>query len=406
MASMPIPQESFPKSAWAGLAAGAGVVVGAPLLCYANSLGAGLNVSLTSVGLSVVCAAFIPWKRVAAMPLGGSDIALAAFVFAALASLAQAYKTLAIVPAEYALHIASLLLLCPAAYALGRLFGYVGDAKLVHRLFLTTLILSICFLIARFAFPESILVDQDDKGSYYQYAGDSLAIAALLHYARAPRRVRPLEMLLVLAVLLLLGSRASFVAYAVALLVSSSGVWLVLSGCAIAVLISANLATVLDVVPALGEVSRIGATIVAILSGGAEDASLGERKDFLALAMHTIEKSPFLGSFGYDYSGNGNVGGFAHSAIDIWAQYGVIAFALFCGVVVWSPLARLLNQFAYSWPQKRAVATSESRRVTPLLVFFVCEFVLFRHPESFVLFFGLGAQVALSRRLDASESMR
>ena len=375
-----------------------GVFFVCTLLCaaFASALGFRVNVTVASLVPAVtVLLLSRPLRNAAWSGLAGSDWALAVFVLSAAAAMAMSLPNVGALPLDYMLHAAALLLLCPLAYVLGRVLAANATPRGLENLFRLALILTICFVALTFALPDLVSTEESVRGSYYQYSGDCLAVTALIHLLMRQKSSPRWMLLLVLPVLVLIGSRASVASYGIALLfsqmlpfvavlaVAAVGVWLLLED------------TILSLVPELFDATRVVTTLLGAAIEGREDASLLERQQFQAMAFESIKNHPLFGHFGYDYYVNGFVGGFSHSALDLWAQYGLMTFLAFIVMLVLTPILGLIRVHTRrGWSRTPASTWA-------LFVFLLLEFTFFRHPESVVLFFGAGALVGLSRRAAA-----
>lgn len=381
-----------PQHRRASDALGASILIGVPLLGYANGLGFGVNVTLGASLLAMAVYALLPVAWSTRHPVGESSVAVVVFAAACSLSVLMSLPALGSVPIAYAMHTLVLIVLCPLAFFVGRRFALTSNGPSMARLFRVSLALAVLFVVARLLWPDIISDDEIGKGSYYQYVGDTLAMAALLAYASGDRARFHWPWLLVLPLLVLVGSRASFAAYGTALLVTTMWRPVLLLGAGSAGAIVALGDRLAELVPDFYEVSRVVTSLAITLIEGHEDASLGERRDFNAQALATIAEKPFLGRYGYDWILNGYVGGHAHSAIDVWAQFGVLALLAFVAAVTLSPLSYLVARLARRSP----VDEGRQFALLPMLLFLVILFAFFRHPESVPLFFGIGTLAGLS----------
>jgi hypothetical protein len=376
---------------------GVSVLLLVPLLSYANGVGLAVNITLTSVAAALVVFALYPqtW-HIGRLP-DPASAAMLLFIAACGLPLLLSPGRVGSVPVPYAMHTVALVVLCPLAFVAGT-HGARGMSRQHSRaLFLVTAGTAALFVAVRIARPEIISSDEIGKGSYYQYAGDCLALAALLAYAKGYRPAGGWLYLAMLPLLLLLGSRASLASYAVALLFTRYLPRVVLMGGALIAVIASMADVLVESLPEFYDLSRVVTSLALTLVEGGEDASLGERREFHDQAVATIADHVVTGRYAYDFEINGYVGGHAHSAIDLWAQYGVVAFAAFVGALVANPLSRLIDRLAM--PRGAAPVLNSDRVIyAPLLIFLVMEFAFFRHPESVPLFFGIGLLAGLSGR--------
>jgi hypothetical protein len=364
------------------------------LLAFLAAFGARVNITLGASVLSGIVFMASPVLR--RQGLGGwnlSDCSLAAFVLFALLAIGLSLGRIGTLPFEYILHAMALIVLCPLAYFFGSTVASSSGAAGLKKVFYLALVIVTGFLVLIYALPDLVSDDEMVRGSYYQYSGDCLAVVGLMHLATREQKSAVWPVFLVIPVLVLIGSRASVAAYGVALMFSSL-MPVVLATCLVGYLCWPLIESViLTITPDLLEVSRVVTSLMGALLEGREDASLLEREQFQRMAIESIKDHPLLGNFGYDYLWNGYVGGFSHSALDLWAQYGALTFLAFTAAVVAGPLMTLL------WARRRAAGHLGTLHLVPLLVFLAMEFAFFRHPESVVLFFGMGALSGLSSRV-------
>ena len=363
-----------------------------PLMAFAAGLGLPVNITLLSMLTGIVVATTSRSLHHLHLPprLNASDLALLAFVATASVGFALSLHSVAYLPPAYFVHAVVLLFVCPLAYLFGAMYGAQASPQSVRRIFHAVLALSGTFVTLTLLDPQAVTSDEAVRGSYYQYSGDCLALAALVHTSTRERKASRWPLLIVLPILVLLGSRASVAAYGAALMFSPLLPFVLGAGLVIGLLGSFFADSIATLGSELFETSRVITSLLGTFIQGNEDGSLGERQQFQQQALTTIDDHPLLGQFGYDYIANGYVGGYAHSALDLWAQYGVLALLSFLGAVVLSPLISLLA------PGAPRISRRPGWHSMPLLVFLVLEFALFRHPESVVLFFGIGVLSSLA----------
>jgi hypothetical protein len=354
-------------------------------MAFLAGLGARLNITLLSVLAGLIAVAVSTSINKTRLPrLNLSNLALLAFVASANLAFLLSLSVLAHLPDGYFLHAVALLYFCPLAYLFGAIFGAQADRGSISRIFHAVVVLSVGFVILTLLAPELVSTDETVVGSYYQYSGDCLALVALIHLATCDRNSSRWSLLIVVPILVMLGSRATVFAYGAALLFSPLLPFVLAAGLIISILITFFLEGIATLGSEYTGSSRVIISLLSTFIEGNEDLSLGERKQFQQQALAIISENPILGKFGYDYFANGYVGGFAHSALDIWAQYGVLAFWSFLGALTLSPIISMLARDAPPIKHRPAF------RAMPLLAFLALEFALFRHPESVVLFFGMG----------------
>lgn len=366
-------------------------LVAVPLMAFASGLGLPVNITLLSMLTGVLVVTTSRSMHHLHLPrLNASDLALLAFVATASLGFVLSLHTVAHLPPEYFVHAVVLLYFCPLAYLFGAMYGAQVSPQSVKRIFHAVLALSAAFVTLTLLDPQAVTSDEAVRGSYYQYSGDCLALAALMHTSTRERKVNRWPLLIVLPIIMLVGSRASVAAYGAALMFSPLLPLVLGAGLVMGLLGSFFAESIATLGPELFETSRVITSLLGTVIKGDEDASLGERQQFQRQALSTLADHPLLGQFGYDYIANGYAGGYAHSALDLWAQYGALALLSFVGAVVLSPLISLLA------PGAARISRRPGWHSMPLLVFLVLEFALFRHPESVVLFFGMGVLSSLA----------
>lgn len=380
----------------AGLALGAAVLLLVPVLAYANGIGIAVNVTAATVVVALAVQASYPIGNGQPILFSVADAAMAVFVLTSGLHILLSPMRLAGVPTAYLLHSFSLIVICPATYLFGARFIRRATAAQCARVLHLGLAMAALFIGLRLAWPDIISTDEIAKGSYYQYAGDCLAGSALVAYACGDRRTQVLALILVLPVLLLLGSRASLAAFGLALLATRLLPWVLVAGSVLGAIVLSSLNWISDLMPDFYDVSRTLTSLFLVLIEGSQDSSLGERESFNEQALQVIADHPLWGEYSYDFRINGYMGGFAHSAIDLWAQFGVVTFLAFATAIVANPLLRWTGQLV-AVPNSKRQAT----RSLPLLVFLIAEFALFRHPESVPLFFLIGCLAHLPDRYAA-----
>ena len=372
---------------------GAIFLVAVPLMAFAAGLGLPVNITLLSMLAGIVVVITSRSMYHLHLPqLNASDLALLAFVATASLGFALSLHSVAYLPPEYFVHAVVLLFFCPLAYLFGAMFGAQASQQSVRRMFHAALALSVTFVTLTLLDPQAVTADEAVRGSYYQYSGDCLALAALVHTSARERKVARWPLLIVLPILVLLGSRASVAAYGAALMFSPLLPLVLAAGLVMGLLGLLFADSLANLGPEFFETSRVITSLLGTLIRGNEDGSLGERQQFQLQALATLDDHPLLGQFGYDYIANGYAGGYAHSALDLWAQYGVLSLLSFVGAVVLSSLISLLA------PGAPRISRRPGWHSMALLVFLILEFALFRHPESVVLFFGMGVLSSLAGR--------
>ena len=66
-----------------------------------------------------------------------------------------------------------------------------------------------------------------------------------------------------------------------------------------------------------------------------ESTSWQGRLDLQSRALEVVRESPFLGEFGYHHRA-GPLAGYAHNILSAWAGFGVVAFCLYAGMIVYA----------------------------------------------------------------------
>lgn len=378
-----------------------GFVIAVLALAVLSALGFRSNVTLGSMLVCVVLVMFRPslWPSRRSVP-SVPTTALLVFMVSAVPPVLHAKWSGTFLPAEYFLHALALIVLCPLAYSFGLAATAAAPAAVVERTLKAALALEFGFVVLTFLAPGLLSDDEMVRGSYYQYSGDCLAVLALVYLALRPEHGARWPVLAALPILVLVGSRASVACYGAALMLSPllGPLLLGLAAFALVWFMAQDLLSALA--PEFFDASRVVVSVIAAAFEGAEDASLLERQEFQSTALDTIRAHPLMGDFGYDFAVNGYVGGFAHSALDLWAQYGLLNFLSFVALICLLPAFRALTASARPHP------SHQPARYVPLLVFLILQFSLFRHPESVVLFFGIGALAALAERPRLPHRMR
>jgi hypothetical protein len=242
------------------------------------------------------------------------------------------------------------------------------------------------FLIAMVAAPDFVKRNGLAANSYYQYLGDGLAVAALTAWAFGYRSKFYWVYLLTALLLAASGSRASAVAYAIAM--GFSNIRLLTIGAIVTAPLGYWLSSIIASGAGLDWAGqfRVLSTFVAYFAQDEEDASFSERQQFLDNAIDVITNQPIFGQIGYEVR-LGEMGEYAHNILHLWANFGIIALILMLIVLFGMPLARLLGS-----------SPRDDRYPLPLLVFVATELLFFRHPENIVLFFALGILASLYGR--------
>ena len=152
-----------------------------PFLAGMQSICSPANITLVvPLLLIATMASARSWQRIQHMSV--ADQALAALCAWMLFYASVGSNVIANLPLEYGLHLASLIVLCPLAYYCGRVACRTIDALEVGRLLRLNAAIVLIFTGFKLALPSFIASSLGETGSYYQYMGDGLAVAALLAY--------------------------------------------------------------------------------------------------------------------------------------------------------------------------------------------------------------------------------
>ena len=331
------------------------------------------------------------WPRVGSLTAADFGL-IGLFVFMSVRVLASADVVLQ-QPLDYGLHVISLLYVCPFMFYVGRVTGTGLETNGMAKLLILNLVIVVCFLAITVIAPDFVRRNGLEANSYYQYMGDGLAVAALAAWAcnYRPRLYWPY--LLTAVLLVSVGSRASAVAFLIAMAFSNAR-FLIVAG-----------ATGLPLgFWLLGEIERgagldwagqfrVLSTFLDFYLKDAEDASYSERQQYFDNAIDVIDKNPLMGEVAYEMR-TGGMGEFVHNILHLWANFGLIALCLMVLMIFGGPISRLFSS-----------TNVDERRPFPLLVFVAVELLFFRHPENVVLFFALGLLTSLYDVRNADNSL-
>jgi len=173
--------------------------------------------------------------------------------------------------------------------------------------------------------------DHSDGVATYQAVGRSILVTAIVCASLHERLWKQTVVLFLAALgLLLLGSRAHLfgcVAAIVALTCVSvvkrrdrSQAMLLL----VAMFVAAYALSDLFMGSRASEVLDLGAS-----------TSWQSRLDLQSRALEVLRESPFLGEFGYHHRA-GPLAGYAHNILSAWAEFGVMAFCLYAGMILYA----------------------------------------------------------------------
>jgi hypothetical protein len=347
-----------------------------PLLASLKGLMIPANVTLL-----VPAAAFLVlftgrWREIGLPSL--SDLGLIGLVTFMLLRVLASLNVVLEQPLEYGLHVVSLLLVCPFMYFAGRVMATGLRSEEASRLLALNVVIVIGFLVITIAAPEFVRRNGLEASSYYQYMGDGLAITALIAWARGYRPRFYWPYLLTAVLLVSIGSRASAVAYVVAM--AFSNLRFMLTAGIVAAPVGLWLLGAIERGAGLDWAGqfRVLSTFLDFYLQDAEDASFSERQQYFDNAMNVIQNNPLSGQVAYEVRG-GELGEFVHNILHLWANFGALAFLLMLLVIFGAPAARLFSK-----------SPASDRHALPLLAFVATELLFFRHPENVVLFFALG----------------
>lgn len=360
-----------------------GLVMFGLLPFLAGLKGLMIPANVTLLAPSAALAAFIGgrWTRVGAPNI--ADLALLALIGFMMLRLLASLNFVLGLPLDYGLHAISLLVICPFMYYAGRTMMLDLSSDSAARLLSINIFIVTLFLVATIVAPDVIKRNGMAANSYYQYMGDGLAVAALTAWALGYRSKFYWVYLLTAALLASTGSRASALAYVIAM--GFSNLRLLAMGAVVASPVAYWLSSIITSGASLDWTGqfRVLSTFVAYFAQDQEDASFSERQQFLDNAIDVINNQPIFGQIAYEVR-SGEMGEYAHNILHLWANFGIVALILMLLVLLGTPLLRLL------------LGTPRSDRYPlPLLVFVAMELLFFRHPENIVLFFALGILTTL-----------
>ena len=355
-----------------------------PILAGLKSIRLPANITVVvPVLLLATLASARSWQRIKHASIADQSLlALCAWmlVYAAVGS-----NVIANLPADYGLHLASLILLCPLAYYCGRIACQSIEVRDGARLLQMNAAIVLVFTGFKLAFPTFVASSLGETGSYYQYMGDGLAVAALIAYGIGYRPRLYWAYFLTLALLLAIGSRASALAFGLGLLFTNRRLFILFIATSIPVAALVMFMVERGIGGELFGQFRVLSTVLSLYLDDTVDLSLLERQEFLSNAFQVIWQHPLFGLIAYEARA-GSLGEYAHNILHMWANFGLIGFLLTLLVLFGAPLERIFG---------KRLDVSALFDPKPLLVFCAAELLLFRHPENLVLFYALGAMVSL-----------
>lgn len=374
-------------------------LVGVPLLSFGKAAGLPINLSAT-----VLAACLGIWA------LGASKIRLnlrphtdlfllAGFVAFALLGVVMNSGVWGLLPNAYFLHTIALLILCPLCYLAGRQVGRLSDETTTTKLFHAALLVVLfCMVTQNRLFPMS-----DDPlvaGSYYQFAGDSIAAGLIICYTIRKGRLPFSLVVATLVVLMLLGSRATFISIALASLTMRYSRRIIFSLFLVYGFLFFCGGWLLEQMEKREFMPRVAVTTILFVQDRLDDQSLKDRGDYRSGALAAIESNPIFGNYGYEYALHGTMGTYDHSILDVWVQFGLLPFLCLSGLLVVVPL-KIGSETVLGRGR-----LGPARHGLPGWVYLAAQFFLFRHPESVVLFITLGAMHGLSVRQPGMSRVR
>jgi len=367
-----------------------------PFLSFIRLFGYRVNITITlsilliflSIGIRIWNLCFFGYYKKIRLRLISDFFVLLFFVFVFVFAIVT-YFTIVNYPFVQFQHLLSLAILCPLFYFFGLEFALDCNNRLTNIIFWVLIIQISGFLLAKNL--ELISLISIKKGSYYQYTGDTLALFAIFYEIFTKRGLGFFKFIIVFILLLYIGSRASLISFLLAMLISGIGKKLMLI--AVLFLFSFNL-IIQNVNPESNFLSksRVLGTFYKF-SKGKSDGSQYERNLYFAQTFDLIKRNPLGFDVLYDFKLNGYFGGYVHSMLDLWTRFGLLAFLIFvfiiCGGII-ELFVRSLRIYPIFFIRELIKS-----RILVLFVFLFFHFLLFRHPESLILFMGLGILSAL-----------
>lgn len=380
-------------------------ILGIPLLSYFRIIGIEFNITLvitlTSCAIFLLGSFFSKFssEKMYLMKLNSiSDLSLILFSLYTFFNFLVFYTIVdSNITLEQIFHLLALSFLCPLSYYFGLNFSAFVNEKATNTFFNILVFLTILFLGIRLSaiFPDTS--DIGIQGSYYQYSADTLALTFLFFQNKSHKRHLILACLITFILLILIGSRATLLAFVVAMFSSKLYKYIIVFSICI-FLFFTQIGNSLEENDEILTYSRTISTFYLYFYSDREDLSHSERDDLTEATWVQISSNPIWGDILYDTKISGFYGGYAHSALDLWARYGIFLFIVFIFI--------LFGNFFLIGLSKRSllyfIKIFYKNNIYPLLVFILMELTFFRHPESIILFFGMGylsAQVIVILRV-------
>lgn len=278
--------------------------------------------------------------------------------------------------------LAHTLLLMPLAMAL----YLVGSAVRSHRqdlgIGLAWIVTAAYVLLNANSFDTLSLYQATQESGVrlnYQLMGDAFAITSVILTTRLPKPVhRWLFAAASLAVMFIIPSRSAAFFGACSLLLA-----LVLKGRGptrlwpVALVIIALAGVQSGLLAPLFE----GTRFESAFSDNSADTSWDSRQMVMKYGQELLLAKPFTGEWAFQLTDLGYSGAYIHSALDIWAQTGIIPFLIF--ITIWASLLYSLFEGWKRWPQI-------AQEAAPVLLFAAMSWALSRNVGVVVLFFCLG----------------
>ncbi|MBX9801219.1 MAG: hypothetical protein K2Y04_00475 [Caulobacteraceae bacterium] len=134
--------------------------------------------------------------------------------------------------------------------------------------------------------------------------------------------------------------------------------------------------------------SASGTRMFGFFSEGTTDSSWQGRIDQMRAGLEDIAANPITGSFGSDVDRYGSIGFYIHNYLELWRQFGILPFALFTGLVIYTVLVIILRH--------RLIPKDVRFAVILLLVPFLIQIIFSRSYGYPHIFFILGMMALLT----------
>ncbi|MBU3738465.1 MAG: O-antigen ligase family protein [Rhodoferax sp.] len=339
------------------------------LLVPVNITGVAGSCMIMLIGVALLFR--IPFKLPGLAGFGMIFFSIISFVL----SIIYFYRDGAAYDRDFVLHKIALALLGPVFYFAGSMYARLGSRRVLGLNLIHGMLFASCLAVWQMVHGQPSPLDAQTVGSYYQYAGDALALSFILcsvvFFGSFSLTSQLVFFISNLFILLTLGSRASvaiFMASFLALLYVKGGGRKLLYFSAIGIVL-------LFLLFWSGLNIRILDKFRSFVADGYIDTSLRERLDYSRSALAAIIESPISGDFGYDYPG----ARYAHNMLDVWANYGLIVFIFYLTPVFCGFIALF-----------RVISTARLALLSVLLTYILVALIFFRHPENMVVFFAMG----------------